>query len=70
MQPFQEAPHAELHLCARCWPRNQEAGVAVNDRLGGRVSYLANSGFTQRRLHAAFDLATPIVPIFTVPEDY
>lgn len=49
---------------------NENGVVAVNGRLGGRVSYLANSGFTQRRLHAAFDLATPIVPIFTVPEDY
>ena len=44
--------------------------MAVNGRLGGRVSYLANSGLTQRRLHAVFDLATPIVPIFPVPEDY
>ena len=49
---------------------NEKGVVAVNGRLGGRVSYLANSGFTQRGLHAAFDLATPIVPIFPVPEDY
>ena len=49
---------------------DENGEVAVNGRLGGQVSYLANSGFTQRRLHAAFDLATPIVPIFTVPEDY
>ena len=50
--------------------RERKGGVAVNGRLGGRVSYLANSGLTQRRLHAVFDLATPIVPIFPVPEDY
>ena len=49
---------------------NESGVVAVYCRLGGRVSYLANSGFTQRCLHAAFDLSTPIVPIFTVPENY
>ncbi|MEC8585854.1 MAG: hypothetical protein VXY81_14865, partial [Pseudomonadota bacterium] len=30
---------------------NENGVVAVNERLGGQVSYLANSGFTQRRLH-------------------
>lgn len=45
---------------------NQNGVVAPSDRLG----YLANSGFTQRRLRAAYDLAAPILPIFTMPEDY